>query len=446
MSYNSSKIFDKGAVAAVVAISSVLVLCAYFMTVVIMPAQAKWVSGINVVLFAAPAFWACRRWLGLRDAIHLFVILGGYALTVETFALATGYPYGEFYYSDLLGYKLFGLTPFTVSLAWTPLVIGAYAIAGRVASSSRVMRVIFATIILIGFDLVVDPGAVRVGFWRYEGGGAYYGVPWSNYAGWVVTGFAAMCMVEAFLYWRRPLLPAPAQAVLSAFFITVLWTSVALFAGLWSPVLFGVVIIAGLAWFYVRYHYAFDDMVVYVSDDGRPVGTSSKLEAHNDDTQLHSAFSVFLFNDRGELLLQQRAFSKRTWPGTWSNSCCGHVMLHENVLDAAKRRIRYELGTKAIDLKILLPDYRYRAEKDGVVENEICPVLVGMVSRPLEPNPQEVAEVRWVDWDDFLSEIRDPHNGYSPWAVEETTLLAALPEFNRMRQHFVVESSVRNGE
>jgi isopentenyl-diphosphate Delta-isomerase len=440
LSYNFSKIFRRGRIAAIGGITLLLVASAYFMTAVAMPAEARWVSVVNVVLFAIPAFWAARRWLGLRDAVILFVIMGAYALAVETIALVTDVPYGSFYYSDLLGYKLFGITPITVSLAWTPLVIASYAVAKRIVGNAFA-TVIIGTLVLAAFDLVVDPGAVRIGFWRYEGGGPYYGVPLSNYIGWLITGIVAMTIIELFLHLRKPLLPEPVQLISSAFFITVLWTAVAVFGGMLWPSVFGVALIVGLAAFYVRYYYAFDDMIVYVDESGRAIGTAPKLAAHTDDTQLHSAFSVFLFDKKGRLLLQQRALSKKTWPGTWSNSCCGHVMLHENVMDAAKRRLAYELGIKAERLKVMLPDYRYRAEKDGVVENEICPVLVGFSGSDPRPNADEVADTRWLDWETFVTDVSNPENGYSPWAIEETALLAASPAFAELRRRFVVEST-----
>jgi isopentenyl-diphosphate delta-isomerase len=170
-------------------------------------------------------------------------------------------------------------------------------------------------------------------------------------------------------------------------------------------------------------------MIVLVDENDTPTGTARKLAAHHNDTRRHRAFSVFLFDSKGNLLLQQRAFSKKTWPGVWSNSCCGHVMLHERVENAARRRLRYELGIKLTKLTVVLPDFRYRAEKDGVVENEFCPVLVGFVSGEPRPNPIEVNDTRWVRWDKFLDDVRDPANGFSPWAVEETDLLANSPVF-----------------
>jgi len=146
---------------------------------------------------------------------------------------------------------------------------------------------------------------------------------------------------------------------------------------------------------------------------------------------LHRAFSVFVFNASGELLLQQRASSKKTWPGVWSNSCCGHVMLHESVERAAARRLIHELGISGTKLLMALPDFRYRAEKDGVVENEICPVLVGFTDSEPLPNPTEVGDHKWVNWNAFVAEIKSGGSGYSPWAAEEVERLAESEIFNR---------------
>ena len=185
------------------------------------------------------------------------------------------------------------------------------------------------------------------------------------------------------------------------------------------PAVIGLGIVAALAVFYRKYYYAFDDKVVFVDESNNPIGTGDKLPSHTGDTQLHRAFSVFLFDSRGKFLMQQRALSKKTWPGVWSNSCCGHVMLHEETESAAKRRLKYELGLTGIDLTLALPNFRYRAEKDGVVENEICPVFVGVTDRVPRPNPSEVETVKWVDWDQFVETVDDPETDISPWAVEE---------------------------
>ena len=409
----------------------ILATMAFFMANVVIPTEAHFISGINVILFSIPVFWASVMWLGRRDAIALFAIFGVLALLIETSAIVTGFPYGHFGYSGLLGYKLFGYTPWTVALAWTPLVLAVYAVARRTVGNA-ILRIVLIAVFLVVFDLVIDPGAVKIGFWRYEGGGQFYGVPVSNFIGWIFSGVIAGIVIEIFAAVRKPLLPAPAQLVSSAFFLLSYWTALAFFSGFVAPTWIGLGMLLALMAFYAKYHYPFDDMIVMVDENNIPIGTERKLPAHDGDTKLHRAFSVFLFNDKGELLLQQRALAKKTWPGVWSNSACGHVMLHETVEDAAQRRLKYELGVTGTELRVVLPDFRYRAEKDGVMENEICPVLVGFVSGQPRPNPAEVNDLRWVDWNSFLSHVSDPGNGFSPWAIKEVELLAKDASFCRL--------------
>ena len=413
---------------AVVALLISLEVSAFFMVNVRLPPWSHWLSGLNVFLFAVPAFWATRRWLGWTDTVVLWAILGVYALLIETSAIFTGFPYGHFGYSELLGAKLFGVTPWTVFLAWTPLIIGAYAVA-RIFFSNTILRIVLTALIATAFDLILDPGAVRLGFWKYAGSGGFYGVPLSNFAGWLVTGSIAAILIEVFLSRIKPLLPTPVQLASSAFLIVFFWTAIAAFGAMLWPTVIGIVIVIVLVLIWLKFYYRFDEMLVLVDDDAAPLATQAKATVHGDNTPLHSAFSVFLFNNRGELLLQQRALTKKTWPGVWSNSCCGHVMLHEKTIDAARRRLKFELGISGANLQIILPDFRYRAEKDGVVENEICPVFVGYTDKLPRPNPDEVAAMKWVDWEEFHSTIDLPDSGISPWAVEEVELLAANTEF-----------------
>ncbi len=168
--------------------------------------------------------------------------------------------------------------------------------------------------------------------------------------------------------------------------------------------------------------------VVLVDKNNTVLGTAPKATVHTSDTPLHRAFSVFLFNDKNELLLQQRALSKKTWPGIWSNSCCGHPQLHEKTADAASRRLQQELGIEisADDLWCALPDFWYRAVLDGVVEHEICPVFIARYNGVPKLNPDEVEATRWIAWDDFLS---TSPGTFSEWCEKEAKLLSESPEF-----------------
>ena len=415
-----------GAISNIASILSVLMIlgvAALFMVDVPLPPSSHLLSALAIIAFALPSFWAARRWLGWRDAALLFGVLGSFALLVEYVAVITAIPYGRFEYSNLLGYKLFGAVPWTVAVAWTPLVLGAYSVSANL-TRSRGSRMIVLTCLLIVVDLVLDPGAVKLRFWNYGSNGFYYGVPLSNFAGWFLSGSAVAALMEVLISRFKPLLPVPVQLASSAGLTVYFWTVVAAVTGLIFPAAIGMIVMLGFVIFWRRYHFAFDDMIVMVDDENNAVGTGRKLDSHHSDTRLHRAFSVFLFNARGELLLQQRSFGKKTWPGVWSNSCCGHVMLHESVENAARRRLKYELGLRGTKLMLALPDFRYRAERDGVVENEICPVLIGFSDTEPIPNMQEVASIRWISWEEFLSFAGSGDSDISPWAIQEAKLLA----------------------
>lgn len=165
--------------------------------------------------------------------------------------------------------------------------------------------------------------------------------------------------------------------------------------------------------------------VVLLDEDGRATGTADKAGVHHADTPLHLAFSCYLFDDAGQVLLTQRALTKRTFPGVWTNSCCGHPAAGETLEDAVRRRVGQELGTEIADLKLLLPQFRYRAAYDGVVENEMCPVFVATVSGELSPDPAEVGEASWESWTDFRAGVLDGSREVSAWCGDQ---VAQLPE------------------
>ena len=158
--------------------------------------------------------------------------------------------------------------------------------------------------------------------------------------------------------------------------------------------------------------------VVLLNNNGQVIGRASKAKVHTRDTPLHYAFSVFLFNSRGQMLVQQRAWSKRTWPGIWSNACCGHPLPGETLDHAAQRRLVEELNLDKMELTLALPEFRYRAEYLGVVENEICPVFIGISDAIPTPNPEEVVATDWIDWLDFVHGS-EAYGHYSPWSKLE---------------------------
>ena len=174
------------------------------------------------------------------------------------------------------------------------------------------------------------------------------------------------------------------------------------------------------------------ELVILVDEQNSILGTMPKDEVHGATTPLHRGFSVFVFrsSDR-HVLLQQRSAKKRTWPLVWSNSCCGHPAPDESNVDAAKRRLKHELCLIPMLLQEVAP-YRYCFTKDGVMENEICPILVGVVEHEPVINPDEVQAVRWRAWDAFLEEMACDPARYSKWCVEEAQILQRTAQFKKL--------------
>lgn len=169
------------------------------------------------------------------------------------------------------------------------------------------------------------------------------------------------------------------------------------------------------------------ESVVLLDDRGEPVGQQPKSSVHHAETPLHLAFSLYLFDSSGRLLMTRRALSKVTWPGVWTNSCCGHPMPGEAMTDSVQRRVRAELGVGVQDLRLVLPDFAYRAQDvSGIWENEICPVFTATVSPSvaLRPNADEVMDIAWTDPADVVTASASAPFAFSPWAVEQIAQLA----------------------
>jgi isopentenyl-diphosphate delta-isomerase len=165
------------------------------------------------------------------------------------------------------------------------------------------------------------------------------------------------------------------------------------------------------------------EYVVLLDDDGQPIGQAPKGEVHTASTPLHLAFSCYGFDGSDRLLLTRRAESKLTFPGVWTNTCCGHPMPGESPADAVRRRVREELAVTAENVVCALPDFRYRAEMNGIEENEVCPVFLCWITGDPEPRPDEVAEARWISWPDYVRQALSPGSELSPWSVLQVTEL-----------------------
>ena len=170
------------------------------------------------------------------------------------------------------------------------------------------------------------------------------------------------------------------------------------------------------------------EQVVLLDNSGQPIGAMRKDQVHSTHTPLHLAFSCYLLNDRGEVLVTRRALGKRTWPGVWTNSFCGHPAPGEGFAEAIRRRGRDELGADVTDIRVAIADLRYRAGgAGGGVENEICPVYVARLERELAPNPDEVSEWAWVLPATLADAVEGAPFAFSPWLARQLPRLVALP-------------------
>ena len=153
--------------------------------------------------------------------------------------------------------------------------------------------------------------------------------------------------------------------------------------------------------------------VILVNESDEPQGTMEKIEAH-EKALLHRAFSVFVFNDNKELMLQQRALHKYHSPGLWTNTCCSHQRMGEDSLSAGVRRLREEMGFETqLEFK---GSFIYKAPFDnGLTEHELDHILVGHYNGTPQINPEEVASWRWISMDDLKTDINTHPERYTVW-------------------------------
>lgn len=153
--------------------------------------------------------------------------------------------------------------------------------------------------------------------------------------------------------------------------------------------------------------------VILVNEQDEPVGTMEKLEAHQKGL-LHRAFSVFITNSRGELLLQQRALDKYHSGGLWTNTCCSHPLPDEDILTAAHRRLMEEMGFDC-DLEEIF-SFTYRAEFDnGLTEHEFDHVLIGRYDGPLQPDSSEVMDYKFASPDEVRRLLLTVPETFTHW-------------------------------
>ncbi len=156
------------------------------------------------------------------------------------------------------------------------------------------------------------------------------------------------------------------------------------------------------------------DLLILVNSNDEEIGSADKRACHDGDGVLHRAFSVLLFNQQGELLLQKRAPGKRLWGGYWSNSCCSHPRQGETMDQASRRRVLEELGLNT-ELHYLYK-FEYHAQFDELgAEHELCWVYIGRCDTDPAVNVNEISEWRFVSTEELASELEHNPSDFTPW-------------------------------
>jgi len=158
--------------------------------------------------------------------------------------------------------------------------------------------------------------------------------------------------------------------------------------------------------------------LILVDRDDNEIGYASKADAHDGGGILHRAFSLFLFNDEGELLLQKRAPEKRLWGGYWSNSCCSHPRRGESLAVATSRRLLDELNVEA-NLEYVYAFCYEAGFGEAGSENEFCHVFLGKAGDEIQPNDSEIADVRYVAAAALAVEFKECPDRFTPWFKQE---------------------------
>jgi len=156
------------------------------------------------------------------------------------------------------------------------------------------------------------------------------------------------------------------------------------------------------------------EQLILVDRNDVEMGHIDKQSAHDAGGLLHRAFSLFIFDPDGRLLMQQRSADKRLWPHYWSNSCCSHPRRGETMQEATSRRLRDELNIHA-ELEFVYK-FTYQASYDDLgAENELCWVYLGRTGDAIMPNRYEIADTDWVSSSELQRKLEEKPAQFTPW-------------------------------
>jgi putative membrane protein len=189
------------------------------------------ISTLFIVLMALPTFYYFTK-SNFKKLIPLVVLLGLFALVIEGQAVITGWPYSEFQYSNLIAGKIFGIVPWTIAFAWTPLLLGWCYLFNPLILKSKLKFIVCVALGLVATDLLLDPAAVKAGLWIWEDQGSmpFYGIPFQNFVGWFISGVIGAGIYAWYLnHFKLNLEQNSAYVLLSLVWTLAFWTGAAVY-------------------------------------------------------------------------------------------------------------------------------------------------------------------------------------------------------------------------
>jgi putative membrane protein len=195
---------------------------------------------LQIVLIAlgCVGFYFLFKSTNFKTAFALFLIIGIYGLIIETVSIKTGFPYSRFNYSDMMGYKIADIVPYSVFLIWPTLVISAYSLSEFI-SSKGISKIVITTVLLLLLDLVFDPVATKLGFWIWKDPGVYYGVPFLNFIGWIFSAVVSSSLAY-FILAKKSI--ENKYLILIYIGNLLLWSFLSIRLGIYIPVIISILI------------------------------------------------------------------------------------------------------------------------------------------------------------------------------------------------------------
>jgi putative membrane protein len=208
--------------------------------------SSRWVSALFIISLALPSFYYLQEWIGLQRGVVILIIMGIFPILIEAIGITTGFPYGKFYYTDQMGFKIFGLVPWSVAFAFAPLVLGCFTFITQYNRDPQLVIPLTAAF-LVAVDLVLDPAAVVLNIWVWVEPGIYYGIPITNYTGWFLTALIATFILHLLTAKEFSRTRAFPKGVATSLLLSIaFWTGYGLWTTLFIPTIIGLVLLSGV--------------------------------------------------------------------------------------------------------------------------------------------------------------------------------------------------------